>query len=93
MTDPGRQAAAWIINNVGPYRVNSLSGGILAGYSATWISNNLIVLNIMMNDDRNGSNYRCVIVPAQGTSSLANIMEESAPTTLYVAGKYFIVRS
>ena len=37
--------------------------------------------NITINDDRNGSDYRCVIVPAQGTPSLGDITKESDPTT------------
>ena len=87
MTDSGSQGAGWLINNMGPYRINSIRGGSLAGHTATLDSNNLIVENIMMNDDRNGSDYRCVIVPSAGTPSLANIIEESDPTILYVAGE------
>ena len=82
------QAAAWLINNnIGPYRINAIRGGILAGYTATLGSNNLIVENIIRNDDRNGSEYRCVIVPALGPLTLADIMEESDPTILYVVGE------
>ena len=82
------QAAAWLINNnIGPYRINAIHGGTLAGYTATLGSNNLIVENIMMNDDRNGSDYRCVIVPANGRLTLADIIEESDPTILHVAGE------
>ena len=84
------QAAAWLINNsMGPYRVNTLRGGSQAGYRgvADTSSNNLIVENIMMNDDRNGSDYRCVIVPASGRLSLPDITEESNPTILYIAGE------
>ena len=89
VTDSGSQATAWLINNnMGPaYRINSIRGGTLAGHTATLGSNNLIVQNIMMNDDRNGSDYRCVIVPAQGIITLANVIEESDPTILYVAGE------
>ena len=82
--------AAWLINNsIGPYRLNTIRAGLLAGYTGVTDtdSNNLIVENIMINDDRNGSDYRCVIVPAQGTPSLGNIIEESDPTILYVAGE------
>ena len=94
MTDSGSQTAGWLINNsMGPYRISQIRGGILAGHTATLGSNNLIVENIMMNDDRNGSEYRCVIVPSTGTPSLGNIIEESDSTILYVAGKYFIVRT
>ena len=88
MTDSGSQSAAWIINNsMGPYRLNTIRSGILAGHTASLGSNNLIVKNITMNDDRNGSDYRCVIVPSTGTPSFANIIEESDPTILYVAGE------
>ena len=76
---------------MGPYRVNAIRGGSLAGHAGEPgtdpNSNNIIVENIMMNDDRNGSDYRCVIVPAQGILSLGNIIEESDPTILYVAGE------
>ena len=88
MTDSGSQAAGWLINNsMGPYRVNAIRGGLLAGHTAASGSNNLIIQNIMMNDNRNGSDYRCVIVPSTGTPSLGNIIEESDPTILYFAGE------
>ena len=79
--------AAWLVNNVGPYRINALRSGILPGHSATLGSNNLIVENIMMNDDRNDSDYRCVIVPVQSMITVADIIDESDPTILYVAGE------
>ena len=84
----GSQTTAWLVNNVGPYGVNALRNGILAGHSGTLGSSNLIVENIMMNDNRNGSVYRCVIVPAQGMLTVADIIEESDPTILYVAGEF-----
>ena len=88
VTDSGSQIAGWLINNsMGPYRINSIHRGILAGHTTALGSNNLIVENIMMNDGRNGSDYRCVIVPAQGTPSLDNVIDESDPTILYVAGE------
>ena len=65
-----------------------LHNGILTGHSATLDSSNLIVENIMMNDVRNGSEYRCVIVPAEGMITVADIINESDPTILYVVGKY-----
>ena len=75
------------MNNI-LYRRSALRSGILAGYSVSLGSDNLIVENIMMNDDRNGSDYRCVIVPAQGMITVADITDESDPTILYVAGEY-----
>ena len=83
----GNLAVAWLVNNMGLYRINDLRNGILAGHSATLDSNNLIVENIMMNDTRNGIDYRCVIVPAQGIITFADIIDESDPTILYVSGE------
>ena len=79
----------WLVNNI-PYRRSALRSGILAGYSGT-LGGNLIVENIMMNDDRNGSDYRCVIVPAQGMITIHDVIDESDPTILYVAGEYYSI--
>ena len=76
------------MNNEGPYRISSLRSGILIGHTATLDSNNLIVENIMMNDARNDSEYQCVIVPAQGMVTFADIIDESDPIFLYVTGEY-----
>ena len=84
----GSQATGWLVNNVGSYRMNFLRNGALTGHSATLDSSNLIVENIMINDVRNGSEYRCVIVPAQGMVTVADIIDESDPAILYVAGEY-----
>ena len=62
--------------------MNALFNGIEAGYNIS--GNNLIVENIMMNDDRNNTEYRCVII-TQGTTT---ILRQSDPTILYVAGEY-----
>ena len=69
---------------MGPYRINAIRSGILTGYTATVDSSNLIVENIMMNDVRNGSEYSCVVIPAQG---MITIIDESDPTILYVDGE------
>ena len=89
----GSQTTGWLVNNMGPYRINFFRSGILTGHSATLDSNNLIVENIIMNDDRNGSEYRCVIGPAQGMITVADIIDESDPTILYVAGEYWYRQS
>ena len=75
---------------MGPYRIGAIRGGILAGYTGRLGSHNLIVENITMNDDRNGSEYRCVIVPAVGMVSLVDIAEESDPIILHVAGECIV---
>ena len=81
----------WVVNNIiGPYRLSAIRGGVLARHSAPLGSHNLIVQHIMMNDVRNGSEYRCVIIPAQGLVTFANIINESDPTILYVAGEYIL---
>ena len=73
---------------MGPYRISAIRSGILTGHTATLDSSNLIVENIMMNDGRNGSEYSCVVIPAQGRVAFADIIEESDPTILYVAGEF-----
>ena len=80
-----RQTIGWLVNNEGPYRINAIRNGILTGHTATLDSNNLIVENIMMNDSRNDSEYRCVIMYM---ATFADIIDESDPIFLYVTGKY-----
>ena len=42
-----------------------------------------------MNDDRNGTEYSCVTISSTvNQPSLANVIDESDPTILYVAGEY-----
>ena len=80
------QTTAWIINHV-VYRVQQLHNGILTGYSSN--GNNLIIENIMMNDDRNDTEYSCVTVPSTVRNpTVADIISESDPTILYIAGEY-----
>ena len=85
------QTAAWIINNMGSvYTVQLLHNGILTGYSSN--GNNLIIENIMMNDDRNDTEYICVTVSsALSQPTTAVIVDESDVTILYVAGEYYVV--
>ena len=87
VTPSGDQKTAWVIDIAhGPYTVQLLHNGILTGYSSN--GNNLIVQNITMNDNRNGSKYQCVTV-LRTQPELTNIIDESDPTILYVAGEYF----
>ena len=73
---------AWIVNQMGPYGITQLHSGILGGYTATLGRTDLIVLNIMLNDVRNGSIYKCVMV-----NNMRTILDESDLTFLYVAGE------
>ena len=87
VTPSDGQTAAWVINNGVLYTVQQLHNGILTGYSTN--GNNLIIENIMMNDDRNDTEYSCVTVPSTASQpSTANIIDESDPIILYVAGEY-----
>ena len=54
------EAVAWIVNHGGPYSLNALNSGLLSGYSVN--GSNLVVEDIMINDPRNGNEYRCVVV-------------------------------
>ena len=80
VTSSGSQEAAWIINHVGPYTVQQLHNGILTGYRSN--GNNLIIENIVMNDIRNSTEYRCVTVPNSMNNPTQGL------TILYVAGEY-----
>ena len=81
-----QHAPTWIIGHRF-YGVQALIGGILDGYIADNNNNNLIVENIMMNDNRNNTEYQCVIV-LSGTMTIVN---SSDPTILYVAGKFLLL--
>ena len=74
---------AWLINNSRPYGKNEIIGGILTGnYNAT-DNGDLIVENITMNDNRNGTEYICVIYDTINNM----IINQSHRTCLYVAGE------
>ena len=80
------QTTAWIINHV-VYTVQRLHNGILTGYSSN--GSNLIIENIMMNDDRNDTQYSCGRVSSTAYyPTVADIIAESDPTILYIAGEY-----
>ena len=78
-----KSGVVWLINHLGPYGVSALHNGILKGYSANIETNNLIVKNIMMNDVRNNTEYRCGL----RVQNIPSILE-SDPTILYIAGEY-----
>ena len=87
VTPSGSQIAAWIIDNGGPYTVQQLHSGILTGYSTNGSS--LIIENIMMNDDRNDTEYSCGTVSSTVSNpTVTDIMNESNAIILYVAGEY-----
>ena len=81
--DYSNQTTAWLLNHVGPYNPMQLRDGIVTGYSSN--GSNLIIKNIMMNDDRNGQEYHCVIV---WRDSPMEILEWSITIYLFVMGKY-----
>ena len=90
VTPSDGQTAAWIIDDGVIHTVQQLHNGILTGYSTT-DGNNLIIENIMMNDDRNGTVYSCGTVSSTVSQpTFADIIDESDPTILYVAGEYQI---
>ena len=61
-TTDNTQIIGWLVDHTGPYGVNSLLSGVLDGYSASVNTTSMIILNIMMNDNRNGTEYQCVII-------------------------------
>jgi len=75
--------ARWQIGHFRSYGINALLNGLLSGYSANEDNSNIIVENIMMNDGRNGTEYRCVLFNNMGTR-----LNESDTVILYVTGEY-----
>jgi len=63
--------------------INKIRNDLVPGYSANVDNANIIVKNIMMNDSRNGTEYRCVLFNNMGTR-----LDESDPIILYIAGEY-----
>ena len=91
VTPLGNQTAAWIINNGRVYTVQQVHNGIVTGYSTNGI--NLIIENIMMNDVRNNTNYKCGTIPnTVRNPTFTDIVDESDPIILYVAGEYIVTR-
>ena len=80
---------AWQITEEGVYKISALYGGKVTGYGVpSSDSSNLIVENITMHDVRNGSEYICLIVPENVERiTREDILNESDPTYLYVAGE------
>ena len=70
----------WIINGT-LYDIMSLHNGELAGHSANLSGSDIIVENIIMNDPRNASVYKCMIANKE------MILYEGDPSFLYIAGE------
>ena len=86
VTPSGSETAAWIIVNA-LHTVERLYNGIETGYSSN--GNNVVIEKILMNDDRNNTEYICVTVSSTVSNPVfADILDESDPTILYVAGEY-----
>ena len=86
-------SVAWIINSMTPYGLSTIRNGTVPGYTNNLSSNNLIIENIMMNDDRNGTEYQCVIltvVMRENDTVITEITQRSNTTILYVAGECYI---
>ena len=87
VTPSGNGSVAWIINDRGPYGLSAIRGGIVSGYTINLHSNNLMITSIMMDDDRNDTEYQCVIaIPGVGPDILQPV-ERGNITILYIAGE------
>ena len=84
------ETAAWLIDHGEVHTVQQLHNGRLTGYSTN--GSNLIIENIMMNDDRNDTEYSCGTVSSTVSNpTVADISDESDLTILYVAGEYHMI--
>ena len=72
-----------------PYGLSAIRSNIAPGYTNNLGSNNLIIENIMINDNRNDSEYQCVIITTvmRGNNVVTEITQRSNATILYVAGE------
>ena len=87
VTPSGSGLVAWAIGNTGPYGLSAIRNGIVPGYTNDLNRNNLIITSIMMDDDRNDTEYQCVIaIPGAAPSTLVPT-ESGNVTVLYVAGE------
>ena len=66
VTPSGNGSVAWVINHMVPYELPAIRGGTVLGYTSNLGSNNLLITNVMMDDDRNDTasvcdrNIRCI---------------------------------
>ena len=74
--------ASWFISGQGPYTVSQLFSGTVTGYNSS--GNNLIIKDIVMNDPRNNTVYRCVI---QSNNTYGDLI------FLRIAGEYIIMHA
>ena len=81
------ETVAWIIGRLFALEINALVSGILPEYSADLHSNNLIIKNIVVNDDRNDTEYQCLIMIPGPFLSEELIRERGDEITFYVAGE------
>ena len=79
------EVAGWIIDHSIPRGISFLVNSGVPGYSADLLNNNLIIKNIAMNDNRNGSEYQCVITRADGFNE--QVLESGDIIILHVAGE------
>ena len=87
VTPSGSGSVAWVINGRQPYGLSAIRNGIVSGYASDLGSNNLIITSIMMDDDRNDTEYQCVIAIPGATPNTLVAIERGNVTILYVPGE------
>ena len=75
-TGSTRNYIGWLVDNLGPYGINSLRFGLLTGYSTHADGTSIIIENIMMNDSRNGTEHQCV--------TMGNMMIQDYSDTIFL---------
>ena len=87
VTPSGNGSVAWVIGMMGPRGLSSIRNGIVPGYTNNLSTTSLIIKSIMINDDRNGTEYRCVIAISNADTMTEQPVERGSKTILYVAGE------
>ena len=78
----------WLINHLGPYGLNALHNGQVPEYSTYLDKTDLIIENIMMNDDRNDTEHRCIL-----KLLVQNTTIRGDPILLIVAGEHYFMHN
>ena len=87
VTPSGNGSVAWVINRMPPHELPAIRGGTVSGYTSDLGSNNLLVTNITMDDDRNDTEHQCVIGISGVFQNALQVIERGNVSILYVAGE------
>ena len=75
------------MSNKWPYELSAIRGGIVSACTNKLCSNNVIISTIITDDDRNDTEYQCVIAIPGTSPSTLQLIKKGNVSILYVAGE------